>query len=88
MSALKERFSDLGQKAAEQEAGVPPEVSANEWADLVQKGSLLCRLIDRHLQYEEKGRRMLPNEHMTPIGFCPEQRVNLLTDVSAAVAAV
>jgi hypothetical protein len=51
-----------------------------DWDDQVRKASHLARLIDRHLDYEEKGRRMLPNERLTPIGLCPEQRVNMLTD--------
>jgi hypothetical protein len=43
----------------------------------------MTRLIDRHLDYEERGRRMLPNERLTPIGLCPEQRVNMVTDLLA-----
>jgi len=51
----------------------------------VRRGSQLARLIDRHLDFEERGRRMLPNERLTPIGMCPEQRVNMLTDAMATV---
>lgn len=54
-----------------------------DWDEQLRKANLLTRLIDRHLDYEERGRRMLPNERLTPIGLCPEQRVNMLTDVQA-----
>jgi len=54
-----------------------------DWDDQVRRAGHLTRLIDRHLDYEERGRRMLPNERLTPIGLCPEQRVNMLTDMMA-----
>jgi hypothetical protein len=54
-----------------------------EWDDLVKQGSQMAKLIDRHLDYEERGRRLLPNERLTPIGLCPEQRVNMTTDMLA-----
>jgi len=56
-----------------------------DWDEQVRRGSQLARLIDRHLDYEERGRRMLPNERPTPIWLCPEQRVNMLTDAVATV---
>jgi hypothetical protein len=54
-----------------------------DWDEQVRRAGHLTRLIDRHLDYEERGRRMLPNERLTPIGLCPEQRVNMLTDMLA-----
>jgi hypothetical protein len=54
-----------------------------EWDDLVKQGTQVAKLIDRHLDYEERGRRLLPNERLTPIGLCPEQRVNMNTDILA-----
>lgn len=54
-----------------------------EWDDLVKQASQTARLIDRHLDYEERGRRLLPNERLMPIGLCPEQRVNMVTDMLA-----
>ena len=60
-----------------------PLVVVPDWDEQLRKASHLTRLIDRHLDYEEHGRRMLPNERLTPIGLCPEQRVNMLTDVLA-----
>jgi len=54
-----------------------------DWDEQLRRANHLTRLIDRHLEYEEKGRRMLPNERLTPIALCPEQRVNMLTDALA-----
>jgi hypothetical protein len=54
-----------------------------EWDELVKQASHVARLIDRHLDYEERGRRLLPNERLMPIGLCPEQRVNMTTDILA-----
>jgi hypothetical protein len=60
-----------------------PLIVVPDWDEQLRKASYLAKLIDRHLDYEEHGRRMLPNERLTPIGLCPEQRVNMLTDVLA-----
>jgi len=60
-----------------------PLIVVPDWDEQVRRASHLTRLIDRHLEYEERGRRMLPNERLTPIGLCPEQRVNMLTDMLA-----
>ena len=60
-----------------------PLIVVPDWDDQLRKANHLTRLIDRHLDYEEHGRRLLPNERLTPIGLCPEQRVNMLTDVLA-----
>jgi len=60
-----------------------PLIVVPDWDEQLRKANHLTRLIDRHLDYEEHGRRLLPNERLTPIGLCPEQRVNMLTDVLA-----
>ena len=60
-----------------------PLIVVPDWDEQLRKASHVAKLIDRHLDYEEHGRRMLPNERLTPIGLCPEQRVNMLTDVLA-----
>jgi len=54
-----------------------------DWDELVKQSSQIAKLIDRHLDYEERGRRLLPNERLMPIGLCPEQRVNMTTDILA-----
>jgi len=64
-----------------------PLIVVPDWDEQLRKASHLTKLIDRHLDYEEHGRRMLPNERLTPIGLCPEQRVNMLTDMLATTHA-
>jgi hypothetical protein len=54
-----------------------------DWDMQVQRADRLARLIDRHLDYEAYGRRLLAAEALTPMALCPEQRVSLLTDVRA-----
>jgi len=54
-----------------------------DWDEMVKQATYVARLIDRHLDYEERGRRLLPNERLSPIGLCPEQRMNMVTDVLA-----
>jgi len=57
-----------------------------DWDVRVQRADRLARLIDRHLDYEAYGRCLLEAEELTPMALCPEQRVNLLTDVQAIVS--
>jgi len=56
-----------------------------DWDVRVQEAGRLMKLIDRHLDHEAYGRCLLDSEELTPIALCPEQRVNLLTDVCAVV---
>jgi len=51
-----------------------------DWDEQVRQADRLVKLIDRHLDYEAYSRNLFEAEHLTPIGLCPEQRVNLLTD--------
>jgi len=57
---------------------------APDWDEQLQRGDRMARLIDRHLDYEAYSRSLFEAEQLTPIGLCPEQRVNLLTDMYAA----
>ena len=57
-----------------------------DWDVRVQRANRLMRLIDRHLDYEAYGRCLLEAEELTPMALCPEQRVNLLTDVRVIVS--
>lgn len=57
-----------------------------DWDLRVQRANRLMRLIDRHLDFEAYGRCLLEAEELTPMALCPEQRVNLLTDVQVVVS--
>jgi hypothetical protein len=45
----------------------------------------MARLIDRHLEYEAYSRSVIEAEQLTPRRLCPEQRVDLTTDIAAVV---
>ena len=64
-----------------------PLIVVPDWDKHVRRASALTRLIDRHLDYEERTRLVL-SARMTPLGLCPEQRVSLLTDLLATVHAL
>jgi len=57
-----------------------------DWEARVQRATRLAGVIDRHLDYEAYGRCLLEAEELTPMALCPEQRVNMLTDVRAMVS--
>lgn len=55
-----------------------------DWDDQVKKANELSKLIDRHLDYEARGRLLLDLDDFRPQHLCPEQRVQMLSDVYAA----
>ena len=54
-----------------------------DWDDQVRHANDVCRLIDRHLDYEAKGRLLLDLEDFRPQHLCPEQRVQMASDLYA-----
>jgi hypothetical protein len=52
---------------------------APDWDDLVLRANKMTEVIDRHLEFESK----LQGRELRPVTLCPEQRVNLATDLSA-----
>lgn len=57
-----------------------------DWDDQVQVATRMARLIDRHLDYEAYSRSVVEAEQLTPRRLCPEQRVDLVTDIYAVVS--
>jgi hypothetical protein len=55
-----------------------------DWDRQVGRASILCRLIDRHLDHEARGRVLRKSEDFRPQHLCPEQRVQMVTDALAA----
>lgn len=47
------------------------------------KADEMARLIDTHIDYERQSRLPLSTVELTPRRLCPEQRVNLVTDLYA-----
>jgi hypothetical protein len=52
-----------------------------DWDEQVKRGNDLCRIIDRHLDYEARGRLLLELDDFRPQHLCPEQRVQMLSDL-------
>lgn len=52
-----------------------------DWDDLVSKADEVTKVIDRHLDYES----IYQGHDLNPAGLCPQQRVNLVSDLTAVV---
>ena len=52
---------------------------AEDWDKLVEKANETAEVIDKHLDFEEGFQGI----EMRPLRLCPEQRVSLMTDLSA-----
>jgi len=56
-----------------------------DWDAQLRVATRMARLIDRHLDYEAYSRSVVEAEQLTPRRLCPEQRVDLATDIRAVV---
>ena len=56
-----------------------------DWDAQLRQATRMARLIDRHLDFEAYSRTVVEAEQLTPRRLCPEQRVDLATDISAVV---
>jgi len=56
-----------------------------DWDDQVRQATRMARLIDRHLDFEAYSRTVVEAEHLSPRRLCPQQRVDLATDILAVV---
>lgn len=52
-----------------------------DWDELVTKSNEMAKVIDRHLDYES----IYQGHDLNPAGLCPQQRVNLVSDLTAVV---
>lgn len=50
-----------------------------DWDSLVSKSNEIAKIIDRHLDYES----IYQGHDLNPAGLCPQQRVNLVSDLAA-----
>ena len=55
-----------------------------DWDAQVRRATMLCRLMDRHLEYEARCRGLADRRAFQPEHLCPEQRVQVITDLYAA----
>jgi hypothetical protein len=51
-----------------------------DWDAQLARAEVVCRLIDRHLDYEARGRVLQDRRDFRPQHLCPEQRVQMTTD--------
>jgi len=65
--------------------GIPIPV-VPDWDVQLQAATRMAQLIDRHLDYEAYSRSVVEAEQLTPRRLCPEQRVDLITDVYAVIS--
>jgi len=56
-----------------------------DWDEQLRAATRMARLIDRHLDYEAYSRSVVEAEQLMPRRLCPEQRVDLATDIAAVV---
>lgn len=56
---------------------------APDWDEQVERAAEVCRLIDRHLDYEARGRILRNLNDFRPEHLCPEQRVQMVSDLRA-----
>jgi hypothetical protein len=72
------------QPETERPAWMPPEVP--DWDQQVEQAEEACLLIDRHLDFEARGRVLSAAGDFRPQHLCPEQRVQMVTDLHAVTA--
>lgn len=52
---------------------------AENWNEMIENSRKLAEVIDKHLDFEESFQGI----DMRPLRLCPEQRVSLISDMSA-----
>ena len=52
-----------------------------DWDTLVSRAAEMAKVVDRHLDYES----IYQGHDLNPAGLCPQQRVNLVSDLTAVV---
>lgn len=52
-----------------------------DWDEQVKRAEELSKLIDRHLDYEARGRLLIELQDFRPQHLCPEQRVHMVSDL-------
>ena len=55
-----------------------------DWDKQLKRADVICRLVDRHLDYEARPRLILDITDFRPDHLCPEQRVQMVSDIYAA----
>jgi DICT domain-containing protein len=84
---LEERLLSPPVAEPERDVAEVPLRVVPDWEAQLRIATRMALLIDRHLEYEAYSRSLLEAEQLSPRRLCPEQRVDLATDVWAVVRA-
>jgi hypothetical protein len=69
-----------GQETAVEEVTEFPLPVAEDWDMVVRRAEKAADVIDRHLDFESK----LQGRELRPSTLCPEQKVSMVSDLTAA----
>ncbi|MFN3651270.1 MAG: hypothetical protein ACK47B_16970 [Armatimonadota bacterium] len=72
--------------APEIETPVLPLREVPDWDEQLGRALEACRLIDQHLDYEARGRLLTQLLDFRPQHLCPEQRVQMVSDLYGVAA--
>jgi hypothetical protein len=72
-------LSKTAEELSREETSEFPLPIAEDWDDLVHKAEKAAEVIDKHLDFESK----LQGRELRPITLCPEQKVSLVSDLTA-----
>jgi hypothetical protein len=80
MEELKDRMVGTLEALHTEVEEIPLRV-VPDWDEQVKHASEICRVIDRHLDYEARGRLLTNLTDFRPKHLCPEQRVQMVSDL-------
>ncbi len=72
-------LTDIGQEVPSQEVDEFPLPVAEDWDELLARADRMAEVIDKHLDFESK----LQGRELRPITLCPEQKVSMVSDLTA-----
>ncbi len=72
-------LSTTNQEIPNEEVDEFPLPVAQDWDELIAKSNRMAEIIDKHLDFESK----LQGRELRPITLCPEQKVSMVSDLTA-----
>jgi hypothetical protein len=72
-------LSTRDQEMPNEEVDEFPLPVAQDWDELLAKSNRMAEIIDKHLDFESK----LQGRELRPITLCPEQKVSMVSDLTA-----
>ena len=81
---IDSRMDLLGWASTDVETEELPLRVVPDWDEQVRRATDTCALIDKHLDYEARGRLLTNLKDFRPQHLCPEQRVQMISDTYGA----